>query len=103
MILSATKMIRRLKADILTQLPPKERFIERIQVLNPTKREALKQILQDIVTNEYLIKKYKREKRKRKKMGVDAVVESNPAGTDELAESRASKKALVLSLFTKSG
>ena len=102
MILSATRMIRRLKADILTQLPPKERFIERIQVNNPLKRDALKQILSDIVTNEYLIKKYKRDKRKRKKAGTDSI-DAPSNGNDELAESRASKKALVLSLFTKSG
>ena len=93
-MLSATLMIRRLKKDILAQLPCKTRQIIRVTIENKEKSTELYNLL-------HLTSKYEEEVKKQKKS--KAIGEEKQRELNELNELRMRKKTVLMSLFTKSG
>lgn len=75
-LLSETLMIRRLKKDILKQLPRKQRFLVRVQVVDEGLRRELQDILSEVSMREAEIDrrkklKFARRKRRRGVAGMD--------------------------------
>ena len=48
LLLTDTLMIRRLKKDILTQLPDKSRTVEQVAVMDDAEREALRDMYEEM-------------------------------------------------------
>ncbi len=94
MMLTATIMIRRLKKDILTQLPEKQRRIVQVPIEDLHKRSEMTSML--ALAAEYE-EKLMAQKRSRAQ-GAERAQEM-----EELAEMRARKKNVLMQLFTMSG
>ena len=62
-ILTASIMIRRLKKDILRQLPPKRRFLVKSKIQDEEKRKELRRNLQELKLYEEIIKHSKNKKK----------------------------------------
>lgn len=94
MMLTATIMIRRLKNDILTQLPPKERHVVKVDIQDPAKKAEMVGMLS--LAAEY---EEKLAAQKKSRLQGPARVQE----LEELAELRAKKKHILMNLFTMSG
>jgi SWI/SNF-related matrix-associated actin-dependent regulator of chromatin subfamily A-like protein 1 len=95
MMLTATLMIRRLKKDILSQLPPKQRKIVKVAVKDAKKAEELKRMLS--LADEYT------EKLANFKLSTYTDLEQKRVKMEELAALRQEKKHVLMTLFTQSG
>jgi SWI/SNF-related matrix-associated actin-dependent regulator of chromatin subfamily A-like protein 1 len=96
--LRGTVMLRRLKSDILHMLPPKERRVKQIPIMDPAKEVHLKDILSTISKNEDERKAAVRERKKRR------VEQCVATGSGECStETRKAKKSLLMQLFKDSG
>ncbi len=95
MMLTATLMIRRLKKDILAQLPEKQRRIQKVDVLDPLKRADMKQMLALATQYEDMVTKHKKT--------AAGDVANRERNAVELAELKQRKKHVLMALFTKSG
>ena len=94
MMLTATIMIRRLKKDILAQLPEKQRRIVKVPIEDTARKTEMMGMLS--LAEEYE-EKLAAQKRSRSQ-GAERAREM-----EELAEMRARKKNILMSLFTMSG
>jgi len=94
MMLTATIMIRRLKKDILTQLPEKQRRIVQVPIEDLNKRSEMTSMLALAAEYEEKLSAHKRSRAQ----GAERAQEM-----EELAEMRARKKNVLMQLFTMSG
>jgi SWI/SNF-related matrix-associated actin-dependent regulator of chromatin subfamily A-like protein 1 len=103
LILTDSLMIRRLKRNMLRNLPPKVRRIVTVAVENDDTREELAQLLQDVRTQEEEAKRRKALKNNRglvmNRAGLGAVEEE---GIDE-NEARRVRVNALMRLFSQSG
>ena len=94
-VLSATCMIRRLKKEILRDLPPKARHIINVEICDPAQREELRVILESILASER--RKMSKWSKEPPTAAADAAVTADGSGADP------QKKRMILDLFDKSG
>lgn len=94
MMLTATIMIRRLKKDILKQLPEKQRHIVKVEISDTEKRDQMQELLG-------LAAKFEEKLSLHKKSRSEGAERQQEAA--ELEEMRVRKKHVLMELFTMSG
>jgi SWI/SNF-related matrix-associated actin-dependent regulator 1 of chromatin subfamily A len=102
-ILSATVMIRRLKKDILLELPPKHRYLLKITVEDEVKRNRFLELLSKISKYEELIASRKRSKHSGDASSLLPSSSSALTITGEGSDENGDKKQVILQLFNESG
>ena len=116
-ILRAELMIRRLKKDILTQLPKKIRYVVRVDIRDENKRQDLRNIREQILERERTISAAKSWKKRRVSLTklnyVDQEInddneivnqdETYKKMIEDAAQGAKERKSLLMDLFTKSG
>lgn len=94
MMLTATMMIRRLKKDILKQLPEKQRHIVKVDIADVEKRTQMQELLGLAAKFEEKLTLHKRSRSEGAERQAEAA---------ELEEMRVRKKHVLMELFTMSG
>lgn len=94
-ILTNSVMIRRLKKDVLLNLPPKHRYLLKVKVQNLSKRLEFQKILLSLTNYEELLEKKRSLYRREIRMAVESA--------DSLRDSPADKKNLLMRLYKDSG
>ena len=116
-ILRAELMIRRLKKDILTQLPKKIRYVVKVEIEDENKRKDLRNIREQILEREKTIstaKSWKKRRTSYQKLNyVDQEInddneiinqdEAYNKMIEDAAQGAKERKSLLMELFTKSG
>lgn len=107
-ILTSTIMIRRLKKDILLQLPKKKRYLMKIEIEDPRQSAQLEAMLLQLKKYEELIVKKNLGKRNKKLLLSNLNNNNNnslggAAEEEELTILKQAKKSILMKLFTQSG
>lgn len=110
LLLTSTVMIRRLKNDILKQLPPKKRFLMKITIEDQEKKKQFQAMLATLQQYEELAKR-----KKPKRMAAFLLDEEEEGGGNDFADTeketgdvaeeniKVQKKRYLLELFDQSG
>ena len=116
-MLTGTLMIRRTKKDVLSQLPEKIRFVQRVEIKDTELKEELSSLVQKLAEYEELLAKRKNQsqdrdsdKRRKADQSIAYLTESGLSSMDEpenpnekLIQVRKSKKNALMMMFNKSG
>lgn len=103
-ILTSTIMIRRLKKDILTQLPQKKRYLVKVGVEDESERRRLRGMLSQLSQYEELLKKRKVTRTKHRLAYDDDDNDiGEEANVDPLDDAKKKRKSLLMELFRDSG
>eukprot|EP01038_Epipyxis_sp_PR26KG_P008999 gene8999-12140_t len=95
-MLTGTVMMRRLKSDVLSQLPKKKRYVISVPIVDEAKRAKLRLLIQNIENMEENLKL-----RKKSKLPQLALDENN--GTVEVDELKSKKRNSLMELYSMSG
>ena len=94
-------MIRRLKKDVLSQLPPKKRYIVKIPIANASVRDTLRGLLEEITDKS---KRLLRENAKKMSGSASSSGKEVPKNLEEsLVDLQVIRKTLLMRLFNESG
>lgn len=102
-ILTSTIMIRRLKKDILTQLPQKKRYLVKVGVEDEPERRRLRSMLSQLSQYEELLKKRKVTRSKHRRPHDEVDEEEQDEDVDPLDDAKKKRKSLLMELFRDSG
>ena len=102
-ILSATVMIRRLKKDILQQLPPKNRYLVKIDINDNETRSRFMQMLATLSKYEELLSKKKAKSTSKLSLSLKSSSEQTLESQETMSDILSSKKQVLLELFNESG
>jgi SWI/SNF-related matrix-associated actin-dependent regulator 1 of chromatin subfamily A len=101
-MLSNTVMIRRLKKDVMSKLPSKQRSLIHLRVMDENKLEGFRNSLATIKVHDELISTSTTERSKRLKSSESLFTSKFSEGPD-LESLRETKKSCLLELFSASG
>jgi SWI/SNF-related matrix-associated actin-dependent regulator 1 of chromatin subfamily A len=113
-LLTSTIMLRRLKKDILKQLPQKRRYLVKVNIEDENTRRCLQASLVQLAQYEELLTKKKASRAKRRKnadynddenfdTAEDLPAKSDDPEMDPLKTAKSKRKSLLMELFRDSG